>query len=72
MQYKAVSPVGDRIFVKVNAAEEKSVGGILLPSTAVKKATQGSVVSPGTAQAVKVRQAAKSTGAGLSSSTAGL
>ena len=55
VQYKNVAPVGDRIFVKVDTPDEKSIGGILLPSSAVKKATQGSVVSPGSAQAVKVK-----------------
>lgn len=55
-EFKKVAPVGDRIFVKVDEPEEKSIGGILLPSSAVKKATQGSVVSPGSAQAVKEGQ----------------
>ncbi len=55
-QYKTVSPVGDRIFVKVDASDPVSVGGILLPSSSQKKPTQGEVVSLGTAKSLKVPQ----------------
>ncbi|KAK9830007.1 hypothetical protein WJX72_009164 [[Myrmecia] bisecta] len=52
-QYKNVSPIGDRVFVKVDVSEAKSVGGILLPSSAQTKPTQGDVVQAGSAKAVK-------------------
>ena len=29
-----VKPLGDRIFIKVSASEEKTAGGILLPDSA--------------------------------------
>ena len=32
-----VKPLGDRIFIKVSASEEKTAGGILLPDTAKEK-----------------------------------
>ena len=51
---KQVTPVGDRVFVKVNSPEEKTVGGILLPSSATKKPTQGEVATAGSGKAVKV------------------
>ncbi len=54
VQYKTVAPVGERVLVKVDVGEEKSVGGILLPSSAQKKPTQGHVERAGTAKAVKV------------------
>ena len=54
MQFKTVSPVGDRVFVKVEQAEEKTSSGILLPSSAQKKPTQGEIVGAGSAKAVKV------------------
>lgn len=44
-QYTSVKPAGDRVFVKLGAEEELSTGGILLPSTAQKKPSEGSVVA---------------------------
>lgn len=52
-QYKKVAPVGDRIFVKVDDSEAKSSGGILLPTSAQKKQTQGEVVDNGDATSLK-------------------
>ncbi|CAK0785269.1 hypothetical protein CVIRNUC_008475 [Coccomyxa viridis] len=52
-EYKTVAPVGDRVLVKVDISEEKSLGGILLPSSAQKKPTQGHVEKAGTAKAVR-------------------
>ena len=54
LQYKQVAPAGNRVLVKVEASEEKSFGGILLPSAAQKKPTEGQIVNAGTALAVKV------------------
>ena len=54
LQYKTVSPVGDRVYVKVNVSEEKTSSGLLLPVSSQKKPTQGEVVGAGTAKAVKV------------------
>ena len=59
MQFKQVAPVGERVFVRIDVPEQKSAGGILLPTLAVKKATQGIVASPGSAQSVKVRLRAR-------------
>jgi chaperonin GroES len=42
-----VKPLGDRVFVKVSASEEKTAGGILLPDTAKEKPQIGEVVSIG-------------------------
>ncbi|KAI7844797.1 hypothetical protein COHA_001677 [Chlorella ohadii] len=52
-EVKTVTPVGDRVFVKAEEAESKTVGGILLPSSAQKRPTQGTVESAGSAKAVK-------------------
>lgn len=54
MQYKTVSPVGDRVLVKVDNEEATSSGGILLPTSAQKKPTQGEVVGLGDAKSLKV------------------
>ena len=54
LQYKTVAPVGDRVLVKIDVSEEKSVGGILLPTSAQKKPTQGHVEKAGSAKAVRV------------------
>ncbi len=42
-----VKPLGDRIFVKVSPAEEKTAGGILLPDNAQEKPQVGEVVAVG-------------------------
>lgn len=46
-QYKSVKPVADRVFVKVDKTEEKTVGGILLPTSAGTKPTKGKVMAVG-------------------------
>ena len=53
LQYKQVAPVGDRVFVKIDKEEEKTSSGILLPSSAQKKPTQGEIVTAGDAKALK-------------------
>lgn len=42
-----VKPLGERVFVKVSASEEKTAGGILLPDTAKEKPQIGEIVSVG-------------------------
>src|SRR4051812_17093555 len=54
LQFKAVHPVGDRVFVKVDKEAPKSIGGVLLPSGGGKKSTAGTVVALGEATTVKV------------------
>jgi chaperonin GroES len=54
-QFKTVKPVGDRVLVKVDKQELKSIGGVLLPSTAAKKPTAGEIVAMGDVSTVKVR-----------------
>ncbi|KAF9616102.1 hypothetical protein IFM89_028568 [Coptis chinensis] len=43
----AVQALGDKVLVKIKSAEEKTVGGILLPSTARSKPQGGEVVAVG-------------------------
>ncbi|MBD0346778.1 MAG: co-chaperone GroES [Coleofasciculus sp. Co-bin14] len=47
LSVSTVKPLGDRVFVKVSAAEEKTAGGILLPDNAKEKPQVGEVVSVG-------------------------
>jgi len=42
-----LKPIGDRIIVRREAAEEKTSGGILLPDTAKQKPQQGKVIAVG-------------------------
>jgi len=42
-----VKPLGDRVFVKISEAEEKTAGGIYLPENAKEKPQIGEVVSVG-------------------------
>ena len=43
-----IKPLADRVLVKPAAAEEKTVGGIIIPVTAKEKPLQGSVLAVGT------------------------
>ncbi len=47
LSVSTVKPLGDRVFVKVSAAEEKTAGGILLPDNAKEKPQVGEIVSVG-------------------------
>ncbi|MBQ8227171.1 MAG: co-chaperone GroES [Bacteroidaceae bacterium] len=42
-----IKPLADRVLVKPAAAEEKTVGGIIIPDTAKEKPLQGSVLAVG-------------------------
>ena len=53
-QFKAVKPVGDRVLVKVDKDEMKSIGGVLLPANAAKKPTAGSIGGCSTGKEVTV------------------
>uniref|UniRef100_A0A7R9UZ31 20 kDa chaperonin, chloroplastic n=1 Tax=Chlamydomonas euryale TaxID=1486919 RepID=A0A7R9UZ31_9CHLO len=53
-QFKAVKPVGDRVLVKVDKQEMKSIGGVLLPANAAKKPTAGAIVGMGDVSLVKM------------------
>ncbi|GAB2267503.1 20 kDa chaperonin, chloroplastic [Dionaea muscipula] len=46
-KYTSIKPLGDRVLVKIKQAEEKTAGGILLPSTAQTKPQGGEVVAVG-------------------------
>lgn len=47
LSVSTVKPLGDRVFVKVSASEEKTAGGILLPDTAKEKPQVGEIVAVG-------------------------
>ena len=47
LSVSTVKPLGDRVFVKVNASEEKTAGGILLPDSAKEKPQVGEIVQVG-------------------------
>lgn len=51
-QFKTLKPLGDRVLVKIEIVEEKSRGGILLPSTAQTKPQGGQVVAVGEGKTV--------------------
>ena len=44
---KSVTPLGDRVLVKVISQEQKTAGGIILPDTAKEKPQIGEVVAVG-------------------------
>jgi chaperonin GroES len=43
----SIKPLADRVLVKPAAAEEKTVGGIIIPDTAKEKPLKGEVISTG-------------------------
>ena len=43
----AIKPLGDRVVVKPQAAEEKTESGIIIPDTAKEKPQRGTVVAVG-------------------------
>jgi chaperonin GroES len=47
LSVSTVKPLGDRVFLKVSASEEKTAGGILLPDTAKEKPQVGEIVAVG-------------------------
>lgn len=46
-KYTAITPLADRVLVKIKEVEEKTTGGILLPTTAQTKPQAGEVVAVG-------------------------
>ena len=42
-----LQPIGDRILLKVEAAETKTAGGLIIPDTAQEKTQTGKVVAVG-------------------------
>ncbi len=42
-----LKPLADRVLISPAAAEEKTVGGIIIPDTAKEKPLQGSVIAVG-------------------------
>ncbi|CAL5199164.1 unnamed protein product [Lathyrus oleraceus] len=51
-KHTTLKPLGDRVLVKIKDAEEKTVGGIILPSTAQSKPQGGEVVAVGEGKTV--------------------
>ncbi|KAL2551593.1 hypothetical protein Fot_05212 [Forsythia ovata] len=47
VRYTSLKPLGDRVLVKIKTVEEKTTGGILLPTTAQSKPQGGEVVAVG-------------------------
>ncbi|OWM74372.1 20 kDa chaperonin, chloroplastic-like [Punica granatum] len=51
-KYTSIKPLGDRVLLKLKPAEEKTEGGILLPTTAQTKPQGGEVVAVGEGKAI--------------------
>jgi chaperonin GroES len=47
LSVSTVKPLGDRVFVKVSEAEEKTAGGIILPDNAKEKPQIGEIMQVG-------------------------
>ena len=43
----SIKPLADRVLIKPAAAEEKTVGGIIIPDSAKEKPLKGEVVAVG-------------------------
>ena len=44
----SIKPLADRILVKPLAAEEKTIGGIIIPDSAKEKPAKGEIIAVGT------------------------
>ncbi|KAJ4708871.1 20 kDa chaperonin, chloroplastic-like protein [Melia azedarach] len=51
-KYTTIKPLGDRVLVKIKTVEEKTDGGILLPTTAQTKPQAGEVVAVGEGKSI--------------------
>ncbi|XP_044463018.1 20 kDa chaperonin, chloroplastic-like [Mangifera indica] len=51
-KYTSLKPLGDRVLVKIKTVEEKTDGGILLPTTAQSKPQSGEVVAVGEGKSI--------------------
>ena len=47
MEKQKIQPLGDRVLVEPLEAEEKSLGGILIPDTAKEKQQKGKIIAVG-------------------------
>ena len=55
-----LQPIGDRVLLKVEAAETKTAGGLIIPDTAQEKTQTGKVVAVGDDKdAIKVKKGDK-------------
>ena len=52
LQYTMLKPLADRVLVKIKSSEEKTTGGILLPTTAQSRPQCGEVVAVGEGRAI--------------------
>ncbi len=43
-----VRPIGDRVLIRPAAAEEKTIGGIIIPDSAKEKPLKGEIIAVGT------------------------
>ncbi|XP_062220487.1 20 kDa chaperonin, chloroplastic-like [Phragmites australis] len=55
-KYTTLNPLDDRVLVKIKSSEEKTTGGILLPSTAQSKPQGGEVVAVGEGRTIGDRK----------------
>ncbi|KAJ0987480.1 hypothetical protein J5N97_005836 [Dioscorea zingiberensis] len=51
-KYTSIKPLADRVLVKIKSSEEKTTGGILLPTTAQTKPQGGEIVAVGEGRTV--------------------
>ena len=50
-----IRPLGDRVLVKLEQAEEKTAGGIIIPDTAQEKTQEGVVLAVGDDESITVK-----------------
>ncbi|EOY30200.1 Chaperonin 20 isoform 2 [Theobroma cacao] len=62
-KYTSIKPLGDRVLVKIKETEQKTEGGILLPTTAQSKPQGGEVIAVGEGKTIGKTKLEISTGA---------
>ncbi|MBR2317550.1 MAG: co-chaperone GroES, partial [Spirochaetales bacterium] len=50
-----VKPLGERVLIKVKAAEEKTSGGLIIPQASQEKTQEGTVTAIGESDKIAVK-----------------
>lgn len=50
-----VQPLGERVLIKVKDSEEKTAGGLVIPTAAQEKTLEGTVIAIGDSDKIKIK-----------------
>ena len=50
-----VKPLGERVLIEVKGSEEKTAGGLVIPTAAQEKTMEGTIIAVGDADGIKLK-----------------